>query len=121
MPRLKAKRSAAQQEAAKKGTNATKKRKVARRSSVLQEEMYQSQLKDRQKEIKMATRGRSTSLVQFLLLFLMIINCQLQDGLGRYESISKIARLANKSPHRLSTKFNHYVKTGNVLVMIFSF
>ena len=115
MPRKK-KRSAAQLEAAARGTQSTKKIKVKRRSGEILEELYQSQIRDRKKELTSAMRGRGTSLAVLLMLFLMIINVQIQDGLGRWESVTKIAGYSNKSPYRLSVKFNHYVKTGNVLV-----
>ena len=87
-----------------------------RRSSALQEELYASLLPLRKKELKKAQIGRATTIGMFFLLFMMIINCQLLDGLTRYESVSHIARLSGKSPHRLSQNYDHYIKTGKVLV-----
>ena len=52
MPKLRSKRSRAQMEAARKGTASTKRQKVKRRSSVLQEELYNSQMHARKKELK---------------------------------------------------------------------
>ena len=116
MPRPKKKRSRAQLESLSRGRDQVELQRRKRRSSVLQEELYDGQMRLRKKELKRAQRGRATTMAMFFLLFIMIINCQLLDGLTRWESIDHIARLSNKSPGRLSQSYNHYIKTGNVLV-----
>ena len=119
MPKRKSKRSAAQMESLQRGREKSKKVFVKRRSSALQEELYQAQIRQRKKELKNSTRCRATPLAVLVMLFLMIINCQLIDGLGRWKAVNRIASLSNKSAGRLNTSFVHYVKTGNILVIKF--
>lgn len=99
-----------------KGRDEVDRQRRKRRSSALQEELYDSQMRSRKKELKKARTGRATTIGMFFLLFMMIINCQLLDGLTRWESVSRIARLSGKCPSRLSQNYNHYIKTGKVLV-----
>ena len=115
MPRRK-KRSRAQMEACDRCNDTLDRNRRKRRSSGLQAELYDTQMRFRKSELKKAQRGRATTIAMFFLLFIMIINSQLLDGLTRWESVNNIARLSNKSPGRLSQNYNHYIKTGNILV-----
>ena len=82
----------------------------------IRRESFMSTLKLRQSSLKKWKFGRMLTFGMLLLLFLQIINIQLRDGLSRYKAVDNIASISNVSSHRLKVKYDHFFRTGNIVV-----
>ena len=84
-------------------------------------EAFQSLLEMRRASLKRWKLGKMLTFGMLLLLFLQMLNLQLMDGLTRYQAAERIGTISNVNSRRLRAKYDHFFRTGTILVWYVDF